>query len=99
MTSVNVYISPFGYDETTIVPRVEEVPRFTLGVTLTPNPGLFGGLAFALPLRDVRNFSVNLGYAVMLATVPAGSAAIGGTSTATRRGALGAWAAQLGYSF
>lgn len=103
-TSVNVYHNLWlfsdGYDETTPTPQwTRESPRFVLGAVLTPNPGLFAGLGFALPFVDVRNVLLNAGYAVMLATVPVGNEQVGANPAKTRRGALGAWAVQVGYGF
>ncbi|MFI5167049.1 MAG: hypothetical protein ACHQQS_10540 [Thermoanaerobaculales bacterium] len=98
MTSVNVYWSFFGgYDETTLTPSCnEKYPRLVFGGVLTPTPGLFVGLGEAAPWPDARNVTLNLGYAVMVATVPVGDLA---TATKTKRGALGAWFLEFGYSF
>jgi hypothetical protein len=104
MTSVNVYWAFLGgYDETTITPTCsEKKPRLTAGIVLTPDVGGFVG--FAIPLAYwplTRSLSVNLGYAIMVANVPVGNAKAGDTGAAavTRRGAIGGFAAALGYSF
>jgi hypothetical protein len=104
MTSVNLYWSVFGgYDETMLRPsRAESLPGVVVGAVLTPDFGGFVGMAIPLGfVRDVRSFTLNGGYALMLATVPAGSAQIGdsGSMATTRRGALGGWFLTLGYSF
>jgi hypothetical protein len=102
MTSVNVYhnLWPFlpGYDENTLKPQASELFRWVGGIVLTPDPGGFLGIAIGIPSPDFRNVTINGGYAVMAATTPVGDAQIGATGK-TKRGALGAWVIQMGYSF
>ncbi len=101
MTSVNAYADlPFlgGYDETTLTPQASEVFRWVIGAVITPEPGGFVGLSIHLPWPDFRSLSINGGYAVMLATVPTDDGQVGQPGT-TKRGGLGAWVVQLGYSF
>jgi hypothetical protein len=105
VTSVNLYWAVFGgYDETMLKPScAESLPRFVAGAVLTPDFGGFVGVAVPLGfvLADLRKFTLNGGYALMLATVPAGNAQVGdsGSMATTRRGALGGWFVTLGYSF
>ncbi len=97
LTSVNVYYSPFGYDESTLKAAAQELPRAVGGLVLTPNPGAFLGLGVALPF--LRSVTVDGGYAVMLGPVAPHGAKIGDTATSTKRGVLGGWILELGYSF
>jgi hypothetical protein len=97
LTSVNVYYSPFGYDESTLKAASPELPRAVGGLVLTPNPGAFLGLGVALPF--LRSVTVDGGYAVMLGPVAPHGAKIGDAATSTKRGALGGWILELGYSF
>jgi hypothetical protein len=103
LTSANVYFSCGGYDETTLTPTGNELlPRIVVGIVITPNVGVFGGVNEALPF--FRSMSISGGYALMLANIVPSGANIGDVvstkgSTGTVHGALGAWLLELGYSF
>jgi hypothetical protein len=93
-TSVNMYYSKNGYDETRLDPSHSEQVRFVTGVALTPDPGVFLGISKELRFSrgpTSGGLTVNCGYAVMSATIL--------DRAKTKRGALGAAILGLGYSF
>lgn len=93
---------PWGYDESTLKPSFGEAARIVIGPTLTPNPGVAVGVGLS-PFwwPSLRPFSIQGGYAVMLANVLRSNDVLGAPPTdrdrQTKRGALGALFLGIGY--